>query len=90
MEFNQKFIEEMRDFLLHRRRSKESILRNGGEQALSHSYRDIRRIDYAIKRIAEGQYGLCTQCGSPINPDRLALIPETPFCSDCAKSVESH
>ena len=90
MAFTTQFIEEMRQSLDHRRASKERILQSGGEQALSHSYKDIRRIDYALKRITEGQYGLCTQCGQPIKTDRLSLIPETPFCTDCAKSVGSH
>lgn len=90
MAFTEQFIEEMRQSLLHRRASKERILQSGGEQALSHSYKDVRRINYAIKRIEEGQYGLCTQCGLPIQTDRLSLIPETPFCTDCSRSVGSH
>ena len=66
---------------------KEQILKNGGDQALSHSWNDIKRIKYALKRLDEGQYGLCCNCGVPIAEARLDTIPETPFCTDCAKDI---
>ncbi len=83
------FIEERERQLRHRRQSKLRILQGGGEQALSHSYKDISRIDFALKRIKERQYGLCTNCGCPIGAARLRVIPETPFCTSCAKSIEA-
>lgn len=70
--------------LLARRESKQRILDEGGEQALSHSPRDILRINLALKRIEQGQYGLCCQCGTQIAEGRLDSIPETPLCTSCA------
>ncbi len=84
------FFEQMKENLHFRKKSKIKILSEGGEQALSHSYRDIRRIDFALLRMKQGQYGLCTNCGCLIEKDRLEIIPETPFCSDCAKAIECH
>ena len=84
-----KFFEGQRRWLKYRRESKSAILKQGGEQALSHSLQDIVRIDFALKRIEEGQYGLCTDCGCPIHEGRLKIVPETPFCASCATRIES-
>lgn len=45
---------------------------------------EIRKIRAALTRIAAGQYGTCTRCGQAIPGERLALLPETPFCASCA------
>jgi RNA polymerase-binding transcription factor DksA len=88
--FTQEFLARMGNALAARRKSKLGILQGGGQQALSHSYKDIDRIDFAIRRMQDGQYGLCTNCGTPIEQDRLKAIPETPFCSTCAREIEAH
>ncbi|TWD48297.1 TraR/DksA family transcriptional regulator [Agrobacterium vitis] len=46
---------------------------------------ELKGIDAAIERINNGTYGLCVSCGTPIAPERLALLPATPFCQDCAR-----
>jgi RNA polymerase-binding transcription factor DksA len=46
--------------------------------------REIRMIDAALQRIEDGSYGTCTNCGNPIEPKRLDLLPETPLCATCA------
>lgn len=76
-------IENMRIWLLERRESKSRILNQGGELAQIHSPEDIVRIDFALKRIEDGQFGLCADCGTPIEEERLQFMPETPFCSQC-------
>lgn len=45
---------------------------------------ELRMIDAALKRLDEGQYGDCTQCGEMISEERLDLLPATPFCARCA------
>jgi RNA polymerase-binding transcription factor DksA len=80
------YLGEKRRILMERRDSKKEILKEGGQQALSHSWNDITRIDFALRRIEQGQYGLCCNCGIPIDEGRLTSIPETPFCTDCAQS----
>lgn len=45
-------------------------------------------IDEAIKRIKEGTYGNCLQCGKPISKSRLNALPYTELCIDCQKSDE--
>lgn len=86
--FGSNFINRQRQRLQSRRTSKLEILKYGGEQALSHSPHDILRIDFAIKRIESGQYGLCTKCGSVIDPKRLEIIPEANTCTSCAERTE--
>jgi len=88
--FTQEFLDKIERHLYFRRKSKIQILQNGGEQSLSHSHRDISRINFALKRLEQKQYGLCTNCGCIINMQRLEIIPETPFCTQCANEKESH
>ncbi|MFL7792285.1 MAG: TraR/DksA C4-type zinc finger protein [Anaerolineae bacterium] len=33
----------------------------------------------------KGTYGICERCGKPIHPDRLAVLPETRLCIECAR-----
>lgn len=45
---------------------------------------ELERIEAALRRIAEGDYGWCTSCGEPIAPKRLENDPSTPLCIECA------
>ncbi|MEZ5809872.1 MAG: TraR/DksA family transcriptional regulator [Rhizobiaceae bacterium] len=45
---------------------------------------EIRAIDAALARIADGTYGKCVTCGEPISEERLDLLPYTPFCKEHA------
>lgn len=45
---------------------------------------EMRQIEAALARIGEGEYGYCTKCGSEIGDERLDLVPQTPFCRNCA------
>ena len=45
---------------------------------------EIRQIEEALKRIAEGTYGVCTQCGADIDPKRLKALPIATRCISCA------
>lgn len=53
----------------------------------SHDLDELRRIDAALARGEDGSFGICTQCGNQISEERLATVPETPFCKDCARVV---
>ncbi|VAV86861.1 hypothetical protein MNBD_ALPHA06-903 [hydrothermal vent metagenome] len=44
----------------------------------------IRRIDAALVRLNEDEYGFCVTCGEPIAPARLEQDPAVPFCIGCA------
>lgn len=61
-------------------REGDEVLEDLGQSA----QQELRMIDAALGRLAEGEYGYCVQCGSRIAEERLDLIPATPFCRDCA------
>lgn len=42
-------------------------------------------IDAALKRIEDGTYGICTNCGRPISEERLEALPWAELCIDCAR-----
>ncbi|MGS4884018.1 TraR/DksA family transcriptional regulator [Roseibium sp. MB-4] len=46
---------------------------------------DIQRIEAALKRLDEGEYGYCAQCGEDITTKRLEVDPAAAFCIRCAK-----
>ncbi|MGI5171582.1 TraR/DksA family transcriptional regulator [Spirillospora sp. CA-253888] len=37
----------------------------------------------ALTRLEAGRYGLCADCGEPILPERLELMPEASHCVLC-------
>lgn len=45
-------------------------------------------IDEALKRIEDGTYGSCSQCGKSIPKTRLKVIPQADLCIDCKKMNE--
>jgi len=48
---------------------------------------ELRRIDAALERIAEGSYGICPKCGDTISDERLAAVPAAALCRDCARGA---
>ncbi len=46
---------------------------------------DLARIEMALIRIAEGEYGWCAECGEPIAYKRLEIDPAAPLCIACAR-----
>lgn len=45
---------------------------------------ELRRIEAALERIEQDEYGICVKCGAEIEARRLDLLPDTPFCAKCA------
>lgn len=50
---------------------------------------EIQRIDAALKRMDESEFGYCVSCGVDIEPKRLENDPTTPTCFDCAEMSEN-
>ena len=46
---------------------------------------EIQRIDAALKRMDEGEFGYCVSCGDDIEPKRLENNPTIPTCIGCAE-----
>ena len=45
---------------------------------------EIRRIEAALRRVDEGEYGWCVECGEAVDPKRLEVDPAAARCADCA------
>lgn len=44
----------------------------------------LARLVEALRRLDEGRYGTCALCDAPIEEERLALLPDTDRCAECA------
>lgn len=45
-------------------------------------------IKEALDAIESGDYGICAECGEPINEKRLLLMPFTLLCVHCQSEIE--
>jgi len=46
---------------------------------------DLARIEMALIRLAEEEYGWCVECGEPIAYRRLEIDPAAHLCISCAR-----
>jgi DnaK suppressor protein len=53
-----------------------------------HSEQVLVQIQAALKRIEEGTFGMCTNCGKPIAEERLEARPWASLCIDCQREAE--
>jgi DnaK suppressor protein len=45
---------------------------------------ELRRIEAALQRLRDGEYGWCVECGEAVDPKRLEIDPAAPRCRACA------
>ena len=64
-------------------REDDEVLEDLGAAGL----REARMVEAALDRIENGSYGICTRCGEEIGDERLDVVPQTPFCRDCASGA---
>ncbi|HRN78029.1 MAG TPA: TraR/DksA C4-type zinc finger protein [Candidatus Dependentiae bacterium] len=62
-------------------------------ESLKSSFQDTEleeynRIIQALKKIEEGTYGLCVDCGEEISPKRLKSYPNAARCLVCQETFE--
>ena len=50
---------------------------------------EMNRIEAALKRFKNGEFGYCLSCDVEIPAKRLEFDPATPFCVDCAGDAGS-
>lgn len=48
-------------------------------------YDEIKRIEAALLRLDEDEYGYCVKCGEAIGDARLKVDPTIPTCIKCAR-----
>lgn len=63
------------------------------DQSMSLRLRDrerilLRKVEKAIRKIEEGEYGVCESCGDDIGVKRLEARPVTDLCISCKEEQE--
>ena len=48
----------------------------------------LLQIDAALKRLDDGEFGYCEECGEEIAPARLEIDPTALLCISCAEQKE--
>ena len=46
----------------------------------------LAEVEHALDKFEEGTYGLCDNCGQPIDPARLEALPQANLCMNCKAS----
>ncbi len=57
-------------------------------QRLSAYRKLMYNIDEAVRKIEEGTYGICEDCGEEISEKRLLVLPAATLCVDCQENRE--
>ena len=50
----------------------------------------LRNVRGALKRIADGSYGVCQHCEEDIKPKRMDAVPWTKYCIRCQEAADRH
>ena len=53
------------------------------EAVLDSAQRQRRKVQAALRRMTEGSYGLCVDCGKPVPEGRLEARPDASRCVAC-------
>lgn len=51
---------------------------------------ELQQLHAARKRLDDGSYGTCLDCGEEIDPRRLAALPAAALCASCQAAHEHH
>jgi DnaK suppressor protein len=55
------------------------------EAALQRARQQLVAVDHSLALVRDDRYGACETCGRPIGADRLAALPTTRRCVECAR-----
>lgn len=87
-------IHKLSDHLQH---PQDELGQHWDDQAVKTTENDMRKhllveaeqglmlVNAALRRIEEGEYGICRECGEPISENRLTAVPYASECIDHAK-----
>jgi DnaK suppressor protein len=68
--------------------SVQSLIRDLDQAEASRDLSELRMLEAAGARIAEGSYGICTSCGQDIGFERLRANPAAERCIQCQTQYE--
>ena len=55
-----------------------------------HEWVKLQQVEAALKKVEDGEYGICEQCEQEILETRLEIMPYTEFCMQCLSEIEKH
>ena len=55
-----------------------------------HEWVKLKQVEAALKKVEDGEYGVCGQCKQEILETRLEIMPYTEFCIHCLSEIEKH
>ena len=55
------------------------------EASLSFAQRKLARLETALNKIENPEFGVCIRCSSPIPKGRMAVMPDSITCVACAE-----
>ena len=50
----------------------------------------LNDVEAALRRVGQGTYGICENCGKEIGEGRLEALPWARLCLDCAEGQQRH
>jgi len=53
-----------------------------------HEWVKLKQVEAALKKVEDGEYGICEQCEQEILETRLEIMPYTEFCIQCLSEIE--
>jgi len=56
--------------------------------SLDREFNQLRDARAALRRIQEGNFGICQECEEEIHPKRLAAVPWATFCIWCQEAAD--
>jgi RNA polymerase-binding transcription factor DksA len=60
-----------------------TLLADIDQAELSRDVMELRAVEAARRRLADGVYGICVDCGAEIAYERLKVEPAAPRCVEC-------
>ncbi len=58
------------------------------EEIMAAQQRELKEIEEALAKIAQGTYGICEMCEEPIGVQRLKVKPFAKYCITCRQIAE--
>jgi len=58
------------------------------ETALLNTKARLTKLQQALQRIDDPEFGICEMCSEPIPLKRIMLVPESTICVDCHREVQ--
>lgn len=60
------------------------------EREMERDREELQEVIAALHRLDENKYGLCVECGSTIDAERLRARPSAPRCMACQTKADKH